>query len=205
MFDGWESIIVLVVAILGVYGIILWLGLVVWAYRDIRERTRDSWSQTVAVLLVAIFNVPGLLLYLLLRPHETLTEAYERRLETEAIRQEMTEQRRSCPTCQRPVREDFLLCPHCRTSLREPCVLCSRPLEMTWAVCPYCGAKGPQAAAPATAPVPSELSSRAAPATTAPPPLAGRPPVADAGPNAAPRAAPATNPTPPSRRAGSSR
>src|SRR3989304_4143801 len=129
MFDGWESIIVLVVAILGVYGVILWLGLDVWAYRDIRERTRDSWSQTVAVLLVAIFNVPGLLLYLLLRPHETLTEAYERRLENEMLRQEMTEQRRSCPTCQRPGREDFLLCPHCRTSPRAPCGLCSRPLE----------------------------------------------------------------------------
>ena len=161
MFDGWESIAILIVAILGIYGVILWLGLVVWAYRDIRERTRDNWSQTVGVLLVAVLNIPGLLLYMLLRPHETLAEAYERRLETEAFRQEIVEQRRSCPTCQKPIQEEFLLCPHCRTNLREPCVVCSRPLELTWAVCPYCGAQGPRPAQVAAGPPVVEPSASA--------------------------------------------
>jgi RNA polymerase subunit RPABC4/transcription elongation factor Spt4 len=151
MFDEWESILAVVVAILIAYGAVLWLGIIVWTYRDIRERTRDTASQVMAALLVVLFNIPGLFLYLILRPTETLTEAYERRLEGEALIRELAEHRRSCPSCQAPVREDFLLCPQCRTKLQEPCSDCGRALELSWAACPYCGAQGPQPAMPDTA------------------------------------------------------
>ena len=144
MFDSWQAAIALIVAVLIAYAVILWVGTIVWAYRDIRERTRDGWSQAVAVALVVFFNIPGLGLYLILRPRETLTEAYERRLEAEALMREMPE-RLSCPKCDRPVKEDFLLCPYCRTSLRQPCLGCGRALELAWDACPYCGAQGPQA------------------------------------------------------------
>ncbi len=174
MFDNWESIVAVIGAVLGAYGVVLWLGIVVWAYRDIRERTGDVWSQTVAVLLVALFNIPGLILYLLLRPHETLAEVYERRLETDAIKQEMAEQQHSCPACQLRVQDEFLFCPRCRTSLREPCVACNRPLESSWAVCPYCGAQGPEPAKAA-----------------GPPPLPQREPAA--GPSASSQATPAAS------------
>ncbi len=147
MFDDWQSIVALVVAILIAYAVILWLGIVVWAYRDIRERTRDGASQTMAVLLVVLFNMPGLFLYLLLRPHETLPEAYERRLQNEALMRDLAEQRRSCPSCQHPVKEDFLFCPHCRAKLQEPCARCRRALEPSWIACPNCGAQAPQPAA----------------------------------------------------------
>lgn len=188
MFDDWESIAAVVGAVLGAYGVVLWLGIVVWAYRDIRDRTGDVWSQTVAVLLLAVFNVPGLILYLLLRPHETLAEVYERRLETDAIKQEMAEQHRSCPMCQLRVQSEFLFCPQCRTSLREPCSACKRPLDAGWSVCPYCGVQGPKPAAAAAA---------------------GPPPLSQSGPkpeeaSASTQAAPTTTPTPPSWRAGSS-
>jgi RNA polymerase subunit RPABC4/transcription elongation factor Spt4 len=144
LFDDWQSAFAVIAAILIAYGVILWIGTIVWTYRDIRERTRDSWSQTVAVALVVLFNIPGLIIYLILRPSETLSEAYERRLENEAIRRDLAEQLRSCPSCSRPADEDFLLCPYCRARLREPCGSCSRPLELSWAVCPYCGSPGPQ-------------------------------------------------------------
>jgi DNA-directed RNA polymerase subunit RPC12/RpoP len=143
MFDSWQPILALVAAILIAYAVILWLGTIVWVYRDSRERTRDPWSHTVSVLLVVIFNLPGLILYLVLRPRETLIEAYERRLETEALMGEMPE-RRTCPTCQRPASSDYLVCPHCRAGLRQACSNCRKPLELTWIACPYCGAQGPQ-------------------------------------------------------------
>lgn len=153
MFDDLESTIAFIVAILIAYGVILWLGIIVWAYRDIRERTRDGASQTIAALLVVLFNLPGLFLYLLLRPHETLTEAYERRLQNEALTHDLAEQRRSCPSCQRPVNSDFLVCPHCRAKLREPCASCGRGLEPGWVACPYCGAQpGQSSLAPAAPP-----------------------------------------------------
>ncbi len=153
MFDDWESIVAVVAAILIAYGVILWLGIVVWTYRDIRERTRDGWSHAVAALLVLLFNIPGLILYLILRPHETLTEAYERRLEAEALMRDLPEQRPTCPNCDRPTKEEFLLCPYCRTKLREPCTGCGRALELGWTACPYCGAQGPRTVAPAATPV----------------------------------------------------
>jgi RNA polymerase subunit RPABC4/transcription elongation factor Spt4 len=181
MLDSWQSVLALVGAILIAYGLVLWLGTVVWVYRDIRERTHDTWSQKVSVALVVLFNIPGLILYLVLRPGETLLEAYERRLEKEALMAELPE-RRTCPSCARPVREDFLLCPNCGATLRESCSGCGRALELSWAVCPYCGAKGPQvavapppmAAGTPFAPVASSTMSGQALPTA--PPTRGQPP-----------------------------
>ena len=63
---GWpggsiESTLKLVGLVLLAYAIVLLLSMIVWVYRDIRSRTTDQTSQVVAVLLVAIFNVPGLM------------------------------------------------------------------------------------------------------------------------------------------------
>ena len=85
MFGSWESIATVVIVILIAYAVVLSIGAIYWTYRDVLGRTRDGWAQAVSVLLVAVFNMPGLLLYLVLRPHETLNEAYERRVEAEAL------------------------------------------------------------------------------------------------------------------------
>jgi hypothetical protein len=176
---SWEATAGIVGIILGGYAVVLWLGTIVWTYRDIGERTRDGLSQAVAVLLVVVFNLPGFFLYLVLRPHETLSEAYERRIEQQAIMREFTEQRHDCPTCQRAVKEDFLLCPYCRTRLQATCSGCARPLQLNWAACPYCGAQGP---APATSAVPAVLAQSPPAARPAAPPAAAEPAQASAAP-----------------------
>jgi len=58
----------------------IWLGLIVWTWRDMRSRSRDPIAQIAAALLVTVLNLPGVLVYLLLRPRETLAEAYEHSL-----------------------------------------------------------------------------------------------------------------------------
>ncbi len=138
MFDSWESTVAVIVAILIAYAVVLWIGTLVWTYRDVRDRTRDGWTQSVSLLIVAVFNMPGLVLYLILRPHETLNEAYERRLEAEALLRDMPEQQPACPGCQRGIKDDFIVCPQCRTKLRQPCASCDRPLDLAWTACPYC-------------------------------------------------------------------
>ena len=140
MFDSWESTVAVVIVILIAYAVVLSIGAIYWTYRDARGRTRDGWAQAVSVLLVAIFNMPGLLLYLILRPHEPLNEAYERRVEAEALMREMPDARPACPGCQRSISEEFIVCPHCRTKLRQPCASCDRPLDLNWTACPYCAA-----------------------------------------------------------------
>ncbi len=147
--DNWEVWLGLGVAVLIAYAVLLWLGLVIWTYFDMRDRSHDGLTRWVATAAVFLFNIPGFFLYLIFRPHETLVEAYERRLEAEALKNELAEQRRACPTCRRPVRDDFLVCPYCRAVLMEPCVHCGRPLELSFVACPYCGSLGPSAATPA--------------------------------------------------------
>jgi hypothetical protein len=93
----------------------------------------------MAVLLVLVFNILGLVIYLILRPRETLAESYARSLEEEALLQELEEQG-ICPSCKRYITAEFVICPYCRTQLKEPCIKCGRPLSFNWLACPYCTA-----------------------------------------------------------------
>ncbi len=79
----------LAATILVLYVLVLWLSAVVWVYRDIRVRTNDPFSQWIAVILVGLFNVPGLIVYLVIRPQETIADAYERSLEAESMLHEL--------------------------------------------------------------------------------------------------------------------
>lgn len=135
---SWQDTVWLVAALLVAYGVVLWLSAIVWVYRDIKSRTNDLVSQLVSIVLALIFNLPGLLLYLILRPQETLSEAYERALEAEAMLQEL-ERLETCPSCRRRIEDSYLLCPYCRTRLRQACTECGRALSFGWVACPYCG------------------------------------------------------------------
>jgi RNA polymerase subunit RPABC4/transcription elongation factor Spt4 len=135
--DNWENAATLAATVAAAYVLVLWIGIIAWTYRDIHDRTRDTAFQIVAVLLVLVFNIPGWFIYMILRPSETLSEAYARSLEEEALLQELEEQG-VCPSCKRYVSADFVICPHCRTQLKEPCANCGRPLNFNWVACPYC-------------------------------------------------------------------
>jgi hypothetical protein len=194
-FDTWEPAIRLTVAVAASYWAILWLGAIIWTYRDIRDRGTDAVSQAVAVLLVVIFNLPGLVLYLILRPHETLSEAYARNLDTEAMLHEMG-QRGVCPSCQRQVEPEYLFCPHCRTKLREPCAGCGKPISLSWVVCPFCGRDRIQPAPPAAAPAaPQTAPVQPTILPVTPPPLQPRPGTASSNPGPG-DSAPPTEPAP---------
>ncbi len=135
--DNWENVATLAGTVAGAYVLVLWIGIIAWTYRDIRDRTRDTAFQIVAVLLVLVFNIPGWFIYMILRPSETLAGAYARSLEEEALLQELEEQG-ICPSCKRYVSADFVICPYCRTQLKEPCANCGRLLNFNWVACPYC-------------------------------------------------------------------
>jgi RNA polymerase subunit RPABC4/transcription elongation factor Spt4 len=126
-----------VVAVLTALTVAFWISLAIWTFRDIRSRTRDFFAWLLAVLLVLGLGPIGLLLYLLLRPKETLAEVYDRQLEEEALLRDITA-RRACPSCQAVTEADWLICPHCRTELRRTCASCGKPLELSWVACPFC-------------------------------------------------------------------
>ncbi len=143
MPKGIETIVQIVVALLGAYVAAFWFCLVVWTFRDVQKRTRDVLVQVLATLLVLLFNLPGLLLYTILRPPETLAEGYARSLEEESLMQDI-EERQACPKCKHRTEPDFQVCPSCSTQLKRPCASCSRLLELGWRTCPYCGSVAEQ-------------------------------------------------------------
>ena len=150
-FDGLTGDLVLV-AIIGLvaYLLVLWVAALVWTYRDVVARTSDTFTQTIALVLVVVFNIPGLLVYLVLRPKDTLMDAYDRQLEAEALLHEIQEQA-TCPRCRRKVEAEFVACPYCRNSLGMPCESCGKTLTSSWVLCPYCSAERAQPAAPVAA------------------------------------------------------
>lgn len=138
LLDSLQAYLTLILGITGGLLVVVWLAVVAWAYRDCRARTRSAGAAALTVLLVALLPVVGLVVYLLLRPRETLAEGYDRALEQEALLQQI-EERPVCPTCSRPTQANWFLCPTCHTHLRQPCPLCNSPLELHWDICPYCG------------------------------------------------------------------
>jgi RNA polymerase subunit RPABC4/transcription elongation factor Spt4 len=139
LIEQLPTIVTWLVVIVAVFFTSLWLGMVLWTFRDIRARTRDLLVQIMATLMVAVLTLPGLIVYFLIRPRETLSEAYERALEQEALLQAI-EEPEVCPSCGARVQSEFLYCPHCHTQLKKACLSCSRSLELDWNICPYCGA-----------------------------------------------------------------
>lgn len=125
--------------IIGTYIIILWVALVAWTYRDIRSRSTDGMTQAVCTALVAAFFVPGLLLYVAVRPQETLAEVYSRKIEEEAFLREIQRQA-ACPSCRRSIEANYNTCPNCAATLRVACESCGEPVAMSWIACPDCGA-----------------------------------------------------------------
>jgi RNA polymerase subunit RPABC4/transcription elongation factor Spt4 len=143
--------------------IAFWGGLAIWTFRDIRARSRDILAQILATLLVVMLPIVGLVVYLMLRPRETLAEAYERSLEQEALLQAI-EEPEVCPGCGQRVKGDYLYCPACHTRLKMACQECGRPLHLSWSLCPYCGASvAPQVLEPVPTGI-SELEPDATPA-----------------------------------------
>lgn len=125
-------------ALSGAYLVALWFVLVVWTFRDVEARSKNIVTQMFSTVLVVLFFIPGLLLYMILRPKETLDEVFQRSLEEEYLLQDLQELP-TCMACHRFVEEDFMLCPHCQTKLRDACPACDRMVDLRWELCPYCG------------------------------------------------------------------
>ena len=150
-----SPIVQLGIKAVGLYLVVLWLAAAVWAYRDMRNRSEMELVAYLAAALVVAFTplfFPlAIVVYRIVRPPETLAEAWERRLSGSAL-EAQAEALQGCRTCGRRIDAEWLVCPGCGTRMAVP----GRPYAI-------------QEAAPPAATTPA----------AAPPPLAGpdaRPP-----------------------------
>lgn len=139
IFESVSQLVLFLAMAAGAVFAATWLGMILWTWRDARARSRDNLAQITAAAMVGVLHIFGLMLYLLLRPRETLAEAYERSLEEEALLQGI-EEKPVCPGCGRPSHSRWQVCPYCHTRLKKPCHHCGELLEISWNLCPYCAA-----------------------------------------------------------------
>jgi RNA polymerase subunit RPABC4/transcription elongation factor Spt4 len=137
-----SNLLLLLTGFSGAFIAALWIALVIWTYRDIRNRARDPLVQILSTLLVGLLSIPGVIVYLILRPPRTLEEEYQRTLEEEALLQAL-EDLPLCPGCERRVKDAWQVCPNCHTKLKKTCEECGNLMELSWNLCPYCGTPTP--------------------------------------------------------------
>ena len=138
LINNLATAVSLLVAILGAAVFAFWIAMGIWAFNDIRLRSRDWLAILLAVLLVLIFPIVGLALYLMIRPKQTLAESYDRALEEEALLREI-EETMACVTCGSPVKENWVYCPNCHSQLQHSCTNCGSLARNEWEICVFCG------------------------------------------------------------------
>jgi len=125
-----------------IYVVLLWLGTAYWAFRDMQARTENPILPYFAAALIIFFTpllfIFAVVLFLIVRPRETLAEVYERSLAEESLLAEV-EKNELCPVCRDRVDAEWLVCPNCRTRLHRVCPSCNRLAEPTWPLCAFCG------------------------------------------------------------------
>lgn len=126
--------------ILGIVVGVFWLFVVGWVWFDASERYSSIWLRLVAVFLTLVFNLFGLIIYLIIRPKVTRDEDYWINLERRYLKFEAAGLE-DCPNCGCEIMPNFINCPNCGYSLRVKCKSCEIFLEPEWNVCPFCGEK----------------------------------------------------------------
>ena len=137
----------IIVAATGAFLFAFWIAMGIWTFNDIRSRSRDWLAIVLACTLVLIFPIVGLVLYMMIRPKDTLSDVYDRALEEEALLREL-EVTIACDRCGVPVKETWVYCPNCHEQLQHACPTCGNLVRNEWEICVFCGTA--QQPAPAT-------------------------------------------------------
>jgi RNA polymerase subunit RPABC4/transcription elongation factor Spt4 len=156
-----------------VYIAILWIASAYWAFREMQQRSDNAILPYLVaagiILFTPFFFIFAVWVYKIVRPHEKIGEVWERNLAEEALLAEV-EAIRHCPTCERRVDDEWIICPSCRTRLNRVCPNCSRLVGMDWSLCAWCGKDFERreiAAAATIEPLPSGLEGTGRTATAA--------------------------------------
>lgn len=132
------TIVGIIVAALGAFIFAFWAAVGIWTFNDIRTRTRDWLAILLAVVLVLVFPLVGWVLYLMIRPRQTLADMFDRALEEEALLREI-EDTLVCGSCGAPVKESWVYCPSCHNQLQHSCPNCGNLVRNEWEICVLCG------------------------------------------------------------------
>ncbi len=118
--------------------IVFWFVVLYWVWLDSGDRTSSKVVRFSYVLLVAALNIIGLLIYLIIRPGQTIEEIYWADLERRYLKYE-TAELGDCPKCGRQLFPGYTFCPNCRYKLKRKCNRCQVFVDKKDKFCPHCG------------------------------------------------------------------
>lgn len=165
-FGSLEDYFIYMSAFLGAFLAGLWISIIIWTFRDIRARSRDRLVIFLATFLVALFTFAGLIIYLIIRPKDTLQEAYRRMLEEEALLAEIETNVR-CPGCGSVAQSNWQVCPYCYTRIHKLCSNCGMIMQLAWQICPHCATPTPGSPAVVSEPPEAPIEAEREPTTPA--------------------------------------
>jgi hypothetical protein len=121
------------------YGLaVFWFVVLYWVWLDSGDRTSNKAIRISYVLLVAVLNIIGLFIYLIIRPGQTIEEIYWADLERRYLKYE-TAELGDCPRCGTQLFPGYTFCPNCRYKLKRKCGSCKVYVDKRNKFCPHCG------------------------------------------------------------------
>jgi len=120
--------------------VVFWLVIIGWVWIDSSERTSKKGLKIGYILLVIFFNVFGLIIYLIIRPSETIEEIYWEDLERRYLKYE-TSELGDCPRCGSQLYPGYVFCTNCGYRLKVKCPQCGVLIDKDHVFCEYCGFK----------------------------------------------------------------
>jgi uncharacterized Zn finger protein (UPF0148 family) len=124
-------------AIVAVISIIFWLVVTSWIWVDSDERSTSKWMRLFYVL-IGLIPIVGWIIYLIVRPPETIDEIYWGDLERRYLKYEAKDLG-DCPRCGTQLFPGFVYCPNCKKRLKRKCSKCEVYVELEYKYCPHCG------------------------------------------------------------------
>jgi len=115
-----------------------WIVVLYWVWLDSGDRTTKKTTRIAYVFLVLFLFVVGLIIYLLIRPSQTIEEIYWADLERRYLKYE-TAELGDCPKCGTQLYPGFTFCPNCRYVLKMKCSNCELEMDKQYKYCPSCG------------------------------------------------------------------
>jgi len=120
--------------------LIFWFAIVWWVWFDASARTTKIWAKIASVILVAVFNIFGLIIYLIIRPDQTIEGIYWEDLERRYMKYE-TSELGDCPKCGAQLYPGFIHCSNCGYELKVQCPKCELFVDRKFKYCSFCGTR----------------------------------------------------------------
>lgn len=118
--------------------IVFWFAILWWVWFDVSARTTKIWAKIASVLLVAVLNVFGLIIYLVVRPDQTIEGTYWEDLERRYMKYE-TSELGDCPKCKAQLYPGYIFCSNCGYELKIQCPKCELFVDRNSKFCSFCG------------------------------------------------------------------